>query len=48
MITNVILNIEHSILTNTFGWKLDEGFDSGRVKTIEWYLSEYEIQRNIR
>jgi dTDP-glucose 4,6-dehydratase len=25
-------------LENELGWKADEDFDSGIIKTIEWYL----------
>lgn len=28
-------------LENELGWKADEDFESGIVKTIEWYLSKY-------
>jgi dTDP-glucose 4,6-dehydratase len=30
-------------LENELGWKADENFDSGIVKTIEWYLGKYEV-----
>ena len=30
--------IDASKLENTLGWKADENFDSGIVKTVEWYL----------
>ena len=32
-------------LENTLGWKADENFDSGIVKTIEWYLEKYRIKK---
>ncbi len=33
--------IDASKLENDLGWKADENFDSGIVKTIEWYLEKY-------
>ena len=36
--------IDASKLENELGWKADENFDSGIVKTIEWYLRKYNIQ----
>jgi len=33
--------IDASKLENELGWKADENFDSGIVKTIEWYLEKY-------
>lgn len=33
--------IDASKLENELGWKADENFDSGIVKTIEWYLNKY-------
>jgi dTDP-glucose 4,6-dehydratase len=30
-------------LENELGWKADENFDSGIVKTIEWYLNKYNL-----
>lgn len=35
--------IDVTKLENELGWKADENFDSGIVKTIEWYLSKYTI-----
>ena len=32
-------------LENELGWKADENFDSGIVKTIEWYLDKYGINQ---
>jgi len=32
-----------SKLENELGWRADENFDSGIVKTIECYLGKYEI-----
>ncbi len=37
--------IDASKLENTLGWKADENFDSGIVKTIEWYLEKYGIKK---
>ncbi|QKF78374.1 dTDP-glucose 4,6-dehydratase [Arcobacter defluvii] len=33
--------IDASKLENELGWKADENFDSGIVKTIDWYLKKY-------
>jgi dTDP-glucose 4,6-dehydratase len=33
--------IDATKLEEKLGWKADENFDSGIVKTIEWYLSKY-------
>ena len=30
---------------NELGWKADENFDTGIVKTIEWYLNKYGISK---
>lgn len=35
--------IDASKLENELGWKADENFDSGIVKTIEWYLKKYKM-----
>ena len=35
--------IDASKLENELGWKADENFDTGIVKTIEWYLKKYGI-----
>ncbi len=35
--------IDASKLENELGWKADENFDTGIVKTIEWYLNKYGI-----
>ncbi|UYF42495.1 dTDP-glucose 4,6-dehydratase [Aliarcobacter cryaerophilus] len=37
--------IDASKLENELGWKADENFDSGIVKTIEWYLNKYGITK---
>jgi dTDP-glucose 4,6-dehydratase len=34
--------IDASKLENELGWRADENFDSGIVKTIEWYLKKYD------
>jgi dTDP-glucose 4,6-dehydratase len=34
--------IDASKIENTLGWKADEDFDTGIVKTIEWYLNKYK------
>lgn len=36
--------IDASKLENELGWKADENFDSGIVKTIEWYLKKYGVK----
>lgn len=33
--------IDATKLENELGWKADENFDSGIIKTIEWYLRKY-------
>ncbi|AZL54045.1 dTDP-glucose 4,6-dehydratase [Aliarcobacter skirrowii] len=38
--------IDASKLEQELGWKADENFDSGIVKTIEWYLNKYNIKKN--
>lgn len=35
--------IDATKLENELGWKADENFDSGIVKTIEWYLKKYKL-----
>ena len=37
--------IDATKLENELGWKADENFDSGIVKTIEWYLNKYGIKK---
>lgn len=34
--------IDASKLENELGWKADENFDSGILKTIEWFLNKYK------
>ncbi|WP_419769425.1 MAG: dTDP-glucose 4,6-dehydratase [Candidatus Marinarcus sp.] len=36
--------IDATKLENELGWKADENFDSGIVKTIEWYLTKYSFE----
>ncbi len=36
--------IDATKLENELGWKADENFDSGIVKTVEWYLNKYGIK----
>ncbi|MCO6161753.1 dTDP-glucose 4,6-dehydratase [Flavobacterium sp. NRK F7] len=33
--------IDASKIENELGWKADENFDTGIVKTIEWYINQY-------
>ena len=35
--------IDATKLETELGWKADEDFDSGIVKTVEWYLGKYKI-----
>ncbi len=35
--------IDATKLEKELGWKADENFDSGIVKTIEWYLGKYNV-----
>jgi dTDP-glucose 4,6-dehydratase len=37
--------IDASRIENELGWKADENFDSGIVKTIEWYLKKYGMEK---
>jgi dTDP-glucose 4,6-dehydratase len=37
--------IDATKLENELGWKADENFDSGIIKTIEWYLNKYGINK---
>lgn len=37
--------IDATKLENELGWKADENFDSGIVKTINWYLNKYGINK---
>jgi len=37
--------IDATKLENELGWKADENFDTGIVKTIEWYLDKYGIMK---
>lgn len=35
--------IDATKLENNLGWKADENFDTGIVKTIDWYLNKYGV-----
>ena len=35
--------IDATKIENELGWKAEENFESGIVKTIEWYLKKYDI-----
>ena len=35
--------IDATKLENDLGWKADENFDTGIVKTIDWYLTKYGV-----
>ena len=35
--------IDATKIETELGWKADENFDSGIVKTIEWYLEKYKL-----
>lgn len=35
--------IDATKLENELGWKADENFDTGIIKTIEWYLKKYGV-----
>ena len=36
--------IDATKLENNLGWKADENFDTGIIKTIEWYLNKYGVK----
>ncbi len=38
--------IDATKLETQLGWKADEDFDSGIVKTIDWYLDKYKLREN--
>ena len=38
--------IDATKLTTELGWKADETFDTGIIKTVEWYLNKYNIKKN--
>ncbi len=38
--------IDTTKLETELGWKADENFDSGIVKTIEWYLNKYGVKND--
>ena len=33
--------IDATKIENELGWKADENFDSGILKTVQWYLNQY-------
>lgn len=37
--------IDATKLEQELGWKADENFDTGIVKTIEWYLNKYGVKK---
>ena len=37
--------IDATKLEEELGWKADENFDSGIIKTINWYLIKYEVSK---
>jgi len=37
--------IDATKIENELGWKADENFESGIVKTIEWYLKKYGVNK---
>ena len=39
--------IDATKIENELGWKADENFESGIVKTISWYLEKYEIKEKM-
>ena len=36
--------IDATKIENTLGWRADENFDSGIIKTIDWYLKHYGVE----
>ena len=36
--------IDATKIENELGWRADENFDSGIIKTVEWYLNKYGVQ----
>ena len=34
--------IDASKIENELGWRADENFDTGIIKTIDWYLKKYD------
>lgn len=37
--------IDATKLENELGWKADENFDSGIIKTVQWYLEKYGMEK---
>ena len=40
--------IDATKIENELGWRADENFESGIIKTIEWYLEKYYIQKGYK
>lgn len=38
--------IDATKIEDDLGWRADENFDSGIVKTIDWYLKKYGVEQN--
>ena len=38
--------IIHNLKLTLLGWRADEDFDSGIVKTVDWYLKKYNISKD--
>ncbi|AKF24216.1 spore coat protein [Sulfurovum lithotrophicum] len=36
--------IDATKIENELGWKADENFDTGIIKTVDWYLKKYNVQ----
>jgi dTDP-glucose 4,6-dehydratase len=36
--------IDASKIENDLGWKAEENFESGILKTVEWYLNKYKVE----
>ena len=34
--------IDPTKIVNELGWKADETFDTGIIKTVEWYLDKFK------
>ena len=35
--------IDASKIENELGWKADENFETGIIKTVNWYLNKYKL-----
>jgi len=38
--------IDASKIENELGWKADENFETGILKTVKWYIEKYKINSN--